>query len=286
MDYNIKTLAPADFPPLLREIPDAPHSLYMRGELPPAHFMLLAVVGSRRMSRYGEDACRRIIQNLAGYPISIVSGLALGIDAVAHKAALEARIHTVAVPGSGLSDLVLYPASHRSLARAILESGGALISEEEPDFRARPESFPKRNRIMAGMSRATLIVEATEKSGTLITARLAVDYNRDLLCIPHSIFAEGGAGGHIFMKLGAAPVRSANDILELFGFEDKGKTEAHTAQLLPEEQKVLNLLSEPLARDELVRALGIPVSEANALLLKMELDELIQESLGVIRKNY
>lgn len=255
----------------------------MRGSLPPSGHKLVAVVGSRRMSRYGEDAVKHIIGGLAGYPISIVSGLALGVDGAAHRAALSAGLHTVAIPGSGLDEAVLYPRSHHPLARDILRAGGALISEEEPLFRARPESFPKRNRIMAGMSHATLIVEATEKSGTMITARLAVDYNRELLCVPHSIFAEGGAGGHLFMKLGAAPARSANDILELFGFENK--TEARTAELLPEEQKVLNLLSEPLARDELIRALGIPTSEANVLFLRMELDGLIQETLGMMRKS-
>lgn len=281
---EITKLSPEDFPPLLSEIPDVPKKLYVRGVLPPKNNKVLAVVGSRRMSNYGKEACEKIIRGLSGYPITIVSGLALGIDGVAHRSALSAGVHTVAVPGSGIHESVLYPRSHFRLAEEIIAQGGALLSEEEPTFRARTESFPKRNRIMAGMSHAVLIVEATQKSGTMITAKLAVDYNRELLCVPHSIFAEGGAGGHLFMKLGAAPVRSTQDIIELFGFENKsGKPNA--AELLPEEQKVLNLLSEPLQRDELIRALGVRTSEANALLLKMELDGLIQESLGQIRKS-
>lgn len=279
---DIRKIGANEFPTLLREIPDVPHSLYIRGSLPPEGHTFLAVVGSRRMSRYGEDACKYIIQGLAGYPVSIVSGLALGVDGAAHRTALEAGLHTVAIPGSGLDDSVLYPSAHRALAHDILKAGGALISEEGPLFRARPESFPKRNRIMAGMSHAVLVVEATEKSGTMITARLAVDYNRDLLCVPHSIFAEGGAGGHLFMKLGAAPARSAQDIIELFGFEER--KENISTQLTLEEAHVLNLLSEPMERDELVRALGIPISAANALLLSMELKSLIKETSGTLRK--
>jgi len=273
-----------EFPPLLREIPDPPRSLYMRGAPPPENHKLLAVVGSRRMSRYGKEACEYIIRGLAGYPVSIVSGLALGVDGTAHRAALSAGLHTVAIPGSGLDDSVLYPASHRSLARDILKAGGALVSEEEPTFRARPESFPKRNRIMAGMAHATLVIEATEQSGTMITARLAVDYNRDLLCVPHPVFSEGGAGGHLFMKLGAAPVRSADDIIDLFGFEGHSKEAPGSEILTSEEQAVLNLLSEPMERDELVRALKFPINRTNALLLEMELKELIEETFGEVRR--
>lgn len=282
----IEKLDPIHFPPLLYEIPEPPNQLYLRGALPPLGHKLLAVVGSRRMSRYGEDATKHIIQGLAGYPISIVSGLALGVDGAAHRAALAAGLNTIAIPGSGIDDHVLYPSSHRKLAHDILKAGGALISEEEPNFRARPESFPKRNRIMAGMSHATLVIEATEKSGTMITARLAVDYNRELLCVPHSVFAEGGAGGHVFMKLGATPVRSASDILEVFNVDISkfGKETTAAENLSPEESRVLTILHEPLQRDELIRALAIPIGEANALLLGMELKGLIQETLGQVRK--
>jgi len=281
MATEICRLVGEQFPPLLREIPHVPTTLFLRGSLPPSHYKLLAVVGSRKMSTYGKEACQHIIHGLSGYPISIVSGLALGIDGVAHRAALHAKLHTIAVPGSGLDDSVLYPSSHRALARDILKSGGALVSEEEPHFRARPESFPKRNRVMAGMSHATLVIEAGEKSGTMITARLALDYNRDLLCVPHSLFAEGGAGGHVYMKLGAMPVRSAGDIIELFEFEKK----EIAAQTVSEpENRVLNILSEPLQRDELIRSLKLPISEANALLLGMELKGLIKETLGEVRR--
>jgi len=281
---EIRLLHEPEFPPLLREIPDAPHSLYMRGAFPPEGRRLLAVVGSRRMSRYGKDACEHLISGLAGTPISIVSGLALGIDATAHEAALRAGLHTIAVLGSGVADSALYPRSNVRLAHDILKAGGALLSEEEPFWRARPESFPKRNRIVTGMSHATLIIEASERSGTLITAKLATEYNRDLLIVPHSIFSDGGAGGHIFMRLGGAPVRTSADILDALDLETVSS--GARTDLTPEEQEVINALASPLPRDELIRALGINVAEANALLLGMELKGLIQETLGEIRKNF
>lgn len=283
---DIRKLLLNEYPPLIKEIPDAPSVLYLRGNLPPSNFKYLAVVGSRSMSRYGKDACESLIRGLAGYPITIVSGLALGVDGVAHKAALSAGLTTIAVPGSGLNDSVLYPRAHLPLAHEILEHGGALISEFEPLFKARPESFPQRNRIMAGMSHAVLVIEATEKSGTLITARLASEYNRELLIVPHSIFAEGGAGGHIFMKIGATPIRTSADILEALGVELSA--EKTNFLLNDEETSVIALLAEPCSRDELLRALfeqkGFDVGRANVLLMSMELRGLIAETMGEVRK--
>ena len=283
MPVEIRKLSKNNFPALLSEINDPPSTLYLRGTLPPPETKLLAVVGSRRMSRYGQDACEYLIAGLAGYPISIVSGLALGIDGVAHKAALKAGLHTTAVPGSGLSEEVLYPRAHLMLSRNILDSGGALLSEMEPDEHAAPYTFPKRNRIMAGMSHAVLIIEAGLKSGTLITARLATEYNRELLIIPHSIFSEGGAGGHLFMSLGARPVRSADDILDVF---DMKKEEIKkNIELTPDEERVIEILSAPMPRDELIRALGVATGSANVLLTQMEIRGIITEFMGEIRKN-
>lgn len=281
---DIKKLSTKNFPPLLLEIPDPPKVLYLRGELPTPIIRLLTVVGSRHMSRYGKEVCEHLIQGLSGYPVGIVSGLALGIDGIAHQTALKAGLPTIAVPGSGLSDEVLYPRTHLYLAREILDAGGALLSEMEPDERATPYSFPKRNRIMAGMSHATLIIEATEKSGTLITARLTADYNRDLLVVPHSIFAEGGSGGHQFMKLGATPIRSAKDILSALSIEPEAARSEAPLSLTDSEVRVLACLTEPTARDDLIRALEMKTSEANILLAHMEMRGLITESMGEIRR--
>ncbi|TAJ14002.1 DNA-protecting protein DprA [Patescibacteria group bacterium] len=281
---DIKKLSPKNFPPLLLEIPDAPKTLYLRGELPTPVTKLLTVVGSRHMSRYGKEVCEHLIQGLEGYPVAIVSGLALGIDGVAHSTALKVGLQTIAVPGSGLSDDVLYPRTHLYLAREILDAGGALLSEMEPDERATPYSFPKRNRIMAGMSHATLIIEATEKSGTLITARLASDYSRDLLVVPHSIFSDGGSGGHQFLKLGALPVRSALDILSAISIEPEGSKITEQQSLTGDEVRVLSHLREPYERDDLIRTLDMKTSDANILLAHMEMRGLIVESMGEIRR--
>jgi len=281
---DVRKLSPDEFPSLLREMADPPHQLYIKGTLPSENAKLLTVVGSRRMSRYGKDACEQLIAGLAGYPIVVVSGLALGIDGVAHQAALSAGLLTIAIPGSGLSESVLYPRAHLSLAREIVNKGGALISEMEPEEAATPYGFPKRNRIMAGMSHATLIIEAGVKSGTLITAKLAVDYNRELLIVPHSIFAESGAGGHVFMRLGAAPIRSAEDILEVLGFETE-KVVRPLPPMTKDEERIYAELAEPASRDELIRALEMPTAHANVILTSMELKGIITESGGVLRRN-
>ncbi|MES2014715.1 MAG: DNA-processing protein DprA [Patescibacteria group bacterium] len=281
---EIKKLNSKNFPPLLGEINDPPEHLYLRGTLPPTPLKLLAVVGSRRMSNYGKEACEYLIKGLSGYPVGIVSGLALGIDGVAHRAALDAGLYTIAVPGSGLSEEALYPRAHVSLAHQILDAGGGLLSEMEPDEKATPYGFPRRNRIMAGMSHAVLIIEAGLKSGTLITARLASEYNRELLIVPHSIFAEGGAGGHLFMGLGARPVRSATDILDALSIQKEEEVQKNI-ELTSEESRVFEILTSPMPRDELIRSLGLPIGSANVLLAQMEIRGIITESMGQIRKN-
>ncbi len=267
----------------LSEIPQPPARMFVRGTLPPLGTKLLTVVGSRAMSGYGKNACEHLIAGLAGFPVSIVSGLALGIDGVAHRAALSAGLHTIAVPGSGLDDSVMYPRAHAGLALEIINKGGALLSEFEPLWKPRPESFPQRNRIMAGMAHATLIIEAGEKSGTLITARLATEYNRELLAVPHSIFADGGAGGHLFMKLGAAPVRTVADILSALGIETEAPRAA-SALLNAEEKIIIDILREPMQKDDLIRASKLRAGDANVLLSSMELRGLIAETYGEVRK--
>ena len=281
---ELQKLTLEQFPPILSEIADPPAQLYVRGMMPPEDHVTLAVVGARRHSGYGKEACEHLIAGLAGYPISIVSGLALGIDAIAHRAALKAGLHTIAVPGSGLSDEVLYPATHRALAREILSSGGALLSEFEPDFRATHWSFPQRNRIMAGLSRAVLIIEASEKSGTLITGRLALDYNRDVMVVPGSIFSDTSRGALKLLKDGANAVLHSRDILSILGFSVDAVPSQENLLLSQEEERVLMALAEPLARDDLIRTLSIPVRDANILLSAMELRGLIKESLGLVIK--
>jgi DNA processing protein len=284
MSYSIRKLPKNEFPALLAEIADPPKELFLAGVLPDENQKLLAVVGSRKYSSYGKDSCEKIIEGLQGFPITIVSGLALGIDSIAHKAALKNDLHTIAVPGSGLDPTALYPSTHIRLAEEIVSSGGALLSEYENDFRATPWSFPQRNRIMAGMSHATLIIEANEKSGTLITARLALDYNRNVLVVPGSIFSPTSKGSNELLRHGAEPATSAEDILRTLGFdiekENQKVRKSLFEDLSPDEQRVVELLKDPMERDDLIRALDIPVSKANMILSAMELKGIIKESMG------
>lgn len=284
MDDGLKQLSPHEFPPLLSEIPGAPKKLFIRGTMPPFGYKWLAVVGSRACTAYGRQALRHLIEGLRGYPIVIVSGLAFGIDAEAHRAALDAELPTVAVPGSGLDWSVLYPRSNHGLAREILEKGGALLSEEEPEAKTMEYMFPKRNRIMAGMSHATLMIEAREKSGSLITARLAVEYNRDLLVVPGSIFSDESKGTHQFLRLGATAITSPDDILIALGISKRDTSLAGLREdVSDDERRVLSAIASPLSRDELLTALELPVTEANVLLSTMEIKGLIVEELGVVR---
>ncbi len=286
MGDELRQLTPADFPALLREIPDCPKRLFVRGALPPAHVKCLAIVGSRAMTAYGKQACRHLVEGLRGYPVAIVSGLAYGVDAEAHRAALECGIPTIAVPGSGLDWGVLYPRAHVALARQILEHGGCLLSEEEPHTRAADWTFPRRNRVMAGLSHATLIVEAKEKSGSLITAKLVSEYNRELLVVPGSIFSESSRGTHQFLKLGAAAATASADILAALGLVERegiGSFAQLRDDLSEEERRVVTLLASPMPRDDLCCALELPITEVNVLLSTMELKGLIVEELGLVR---
>lgn len=283
MRYEIETLAKSRFPGLLGEIIDPPKSLRFAGTLPNPEQKLLCVVGSRKHTEYGKEVCRSLIQGLAGYPITIVSGLALGIDSIAHKTALEHGIHTVAVPGSGLDPKVLYPRSHLVLAEQIVEDEGCLISEFDDDFVATQWSFPQRNRIMAGMSHAVLVIEAEEKSGTLITSKLATEYNRDVFAVPGSIFSKQSEGPHMLIRLGATPIRKSEDILEALGFSIEAK---QTQLYIPEseEEKILiTLLEIPMSRDDLIHESGLPISTANSTLAVLEIKGVITESMGEIR---
>src|SRR3989344_1689451 len=185
---EIRKLPKKEFPEGLIEIPQPPKELYIQGNLPSKEDgVLLAVVGSRRFTTYGRDVCEKIFSGLRNYPIVIVSGLAIGIDTLAHQNALKNGLKTIAMPGSGIDRKVLHPSSNRRLADEIIKSGGCLLSEYEPKLPAGAWTFPRRNRLMAGLSKAVLIIEAGERSGTLITARLATEYNRDVLAIPGSI---------------------------------------------------------------------------------------------------
>lgn len=280
----MKSLLPTEFPRRLREIPDPPKVLYLAGVLPPEESKWLCVVGSRKYSSYGKEVCERLLAGLAGTDTVVVSGLALGIDAIAHRAALDAHLPCAAVPGSGLSPEALYPATNKRLADDIIASGGALLSEFPPDFRATAWSFPQRNRIMAGLSDAVLIIEAEARSGSLITSRLATEYNRDVCTVPGSIFSASSAGPHMLLRLGATPITSAEELREALGFGalDLKIKPRDYSDCTADERAVVEALAEPRSREALIEALGWTASRVNALLSMMELKGLVSETLGEI----
>lgn len=269
----------------LGEIPEPPKILHERGTWPSFSTKLLAVVGSRALSSYGREACEKLIVGLSGYPISIVSGLALGADATAHKAALRAGLHTIAVPGSGLDDCVLYPRTNASLAREILSSDGLLLSEHEDTHRARPEDFPSRNRIMVGLSHAVLIVEAGPRSGTLITARLAHEYNRDLLCIPHRIGDPHGFGANMFIRLGATLVSEPTHILEMLGIPEQTQEAQGNFKLTDVEGTLYKVLENPMSQDDLIRHTKLKASDVLTALLSLELQGILCREFGLWRRS-
>jgi len=285
-DFKISIIKKDEMPELLREIPDCPEKLYVQGKLPGPETKLLCVVGSRKFTPYGKEVCEKLISGLRGYDIAIVSGLALGIDGIAHESAMNAGLKTIAVPGSGLSEKVLTPKTNFMIANKILESGGAMLSEFELDFVATPYSFPQRNRIMAGLSHATLVIEAEIKSGTLITSKLATEYNRDVLAVPGSILSKNSEGPNMLIRLGATPIRSSKDILEALGFnidEEPQNLELKYSDCSLDEMLIIEILKTPMPKDELIRKAKMPISKVGAIVSILEIKGLVKESMGEIR---
>lgn len=285
-EYPIRELHKKEFLPQLLEIPQAPKKLFVRGDLPGPNTKLLCVVGSRRYTNYGKEACEKLIAGLSGYDVAIVSGLAMGIDGIAHEAAMKNGLKTISVPGSGLDVSALHPQAHIGLMKKILDHGGCMLGEFEPNFKATQYSFPQRNRIMAGLSCAVLIIEAETKSGTMITSRLANEYGRDVLTVPGSIFSPTSTGPHLLIRLGATPITNSKELLLALGFEDKDSTprnlQLEYSECSSEEKAVIKALREPMPKDELLRALDMPIGQANAVLSVMELKGLISEKLGEV----
>jgi DNA processing protein len=232
-----------EYPPLLREIPDPPLALHYSGDVSLLARASVAIVGSRRATPYGVNAAAQLARDLVGAGLVVVSGMARGIDAAAHHAALDAGGTTIAVLGTGID--VVYPRAHLRLFRRIAERG-LVISEFPPGTPPKPENFPMRNRVISGLSLGSVIVEATTRSGSLITARLAAEQNREVFAVPGSIFSAGAEGTHRLIQYGAKLVHDVDDILA----ELPGDFHRATAAPEPEPESPLREVLGALTRDE------------------------------------
>jgi DNA processing protein len=287
--YKIITLADSFYPPLLREIPDPPPFLYVCGSLDGSP-KNIAVVGSRNPTAYGITATQKLCADLSAHDINIVSGMAVGIDTAAHRGALAAKGKTVAVLGSGLNRI--YPSQNLRLFERI-SAEGAVISEFTLTAEPEAHHFPIRNRIISGMSMGTVVVEATRKSGSLITARLAADQNREVFAVPGSIQSFKSTGTHALIKQGAKLVENAQDVIEeLVAYMDMGppdlpqdRVRNHAVRrqpsLPPEELAVYNNLSPyPEHIDTIIRRTHIESGKLLSLLLQLELKGMVQQLPG------
>jgi len=285
MKIKLRKLTYDTLPEKLKEIDDHPEYLYIEGTLPDTtKHIYLGVVGPRKYSEYGKMVCEKLIAGLTGHPFVIVSGLALGIDTIAHTTALASGLQTIAVPGSGLSPSVLYPKTNFHLARNIVNAGGCLISEFEPEFKATPWSFPKRNRIVAGLCDAVLVIEASEKSGALITAKFAIQYNRDVLSIPASIYSETSKGSNNLLAKGAYIITSTQDIIQHFNLDKQDKPEqSQLFQSFTEKEiAILRLLIEPKTKSYIYENCGLDIVDCSITISTLELKGIIKEQGGRI----
>jgi DNA processing protein len=280
-DVRVLTLLDKDYPKLLKEIDQSPPVLYIRGELFPADEFAVALVGTRKVSAYGQQITRDVSLYLAGNGLTIVSGLARGVDGLAHQHALQAGGRTIAVLGSGVD--VIYPPEHRKLADAIVESG-AIISDYPLGTQPEGINFPPRNRIISGLSLATIVIEAGERSGALITADFALEQGRDVFAVPGNVLSPASMGTNRLIQNGAYALVSPKDVLDVL---DLNQVEAiKTArQVLPAddtEAKILQVLGyEPIHVDEVCNQSKLPVERVSAALTLMELKGMVQHVGGM-----
>jgi DNA processing protein len=282
LGVSVLTWESPEYPTLLREIPASPPVLYVKGSLMPEDGWAVAVVGTRRASAYGREVAERLSGALAAGGVTVVSGLARGIDTHAHRAALAAGGRTIAVLGSGID--VVYPAENAALAAEIVEHG-ALLSELPLGSQPAAENFPLRNRIISGLSLGTVLVEAPLDSGARITCSYALEQNREVFAVPGNIFSRNAALPHRLIQEGAKLVTCAEDILAELNLS-MAPQQQEVARAVPatlEEAAILNALAgEPQHVDEIGRACGLPAATVSALLTMMELKGLVKHLGGMI----
>lgn len=274
-DVSVLTWADAAFPPLLRQIPSPPICLYMRGRLETSDELAVAIVGTRNATDYGRSVTHRLASDLAAAGVTVVSGLARGIDAVAHRAALEVGGRTLAVFGCGLD--IIYPSEHRRLA-AEAAAQGALISEYPLGRQPAADQFPVRNRLISGLSLGVVITESQERSGALITAEFASQQGRDVFAVPGSILNRSSAGPHRLIQDGAKLVMNVEDILSELNIHLTGRQAELTAAIpmSVDEERIYALLDgDPVHVDDLSARTNMPVQQVSSLLALMEVRGIV-----------
>ncbi|MDK1044267.1 MAG: DNA-processing protein DprA [Anaerolineales bacterium] len=269
MGFKLMSLDDADYPEGLTEIHSPPILLHIWGELLPEDRVAAAIVGTRRANPYGKAVARDLASGLAASGVTIVSGMARGIDGIAHKAALEAGGRTIAVLGSGLDQI--YPPEHRKLARSIAEAG-AVVTDYPLGTRPEGSNFPPRNRIISGLSLAVIVVQAGERSGALITANFAVEQGRDVFGVPGRIYDRGSKGVNRLISQGAFPATSVDDVLEVLNLDLVAQAAPATLPEDKTERLVLGRLGpEPIHIDELRARTDLPIADLTACLSILEL---------------
>lgn len=280
--YNIRVVLPEDqdFPYLLKQSHDPPEALFVRGLLSPAP--AVAIVGTRKATKYGEHAVNEIVAPLARAGISIVSGLALGIDGLAHRAALSAGGRTLAFLATGIDDPSIYPQEHAALSQEILEKGGALVSESPPKTPGLKHLFPARNRLIASFTLATIVVEGALESGSLITAKLALEENREVLAVPGPIWSHVSEGTNHLLKLGAKVCTRAQDVLDALAIDRPDLVSQARSALpaTPQEEEILSYLSQPTHIDTLSTLAKVTVSHVSSQLSFLEIKGLARHLGG------
>ena len=281
MGVRVLTWEDPAYPPRLRQIHAPPPVLYVKGDILPRDEWAVSVVGTRRPTVYGREAARFLASGLARNGVTVVSGLARGIDSIAHRAALEAGGRTIAVLGSGID--IIYPPEHRNLARAIAEHG-AVITEYPLGTRPEGSNFPPRNRIISGLCLGVVIVEAGRGSGALITADYAAEQGREVFAVPGSIFSKASEGTNQLIQQGAKLVLSVADILEELNLTMVTQ-QVEARQLIPENETEALLLqylsAEPTHVDEIRRRSGLPIATVSSTLALMELKGMVRQVGGM-----
>lgn len=278
---QVVTWDDADYPRRLAEMDQPPPVMYVRGELSERDHWAVALVGTRRMTAYGRQAAQELAAALAQHGVTVVSGLARGVDGVAHQSALEAGGRTLAVLGSGVDRI--YPPEHRRLAEQIMVQG-AVLSDYPPGTEPEAANFPPRNRIIAGLSQAVVVIEAGQKSGALITAAFAADQGREVFAVPGNIYAPQSQGTNLLIKQGAQILSSVADLLEALNVAQVGQQQAARAALPTDatEARLFTLLGrEPLHVDELRQLADMPIEKVSATLTLMELKGMVRQVGGM-----